>query len=91
MSGACARSSTSTKVFVNDFEVDFFWPSLGLVVETDGWRHHRTPSAQARDALRFQVHTAAGLAPLRFSHRQVKHEPAHVREILARTAARLRR
>lgn len=27
-----------TKVFVNDFEVDFFWPSLGLLVETDGWR-----------------------------------------------------
>lgn len=78
-----------TKVFVNDFEVDFFWPSLGLVVETDGWRYHRTPSAQTRDALRFQVHTASGLTPLRFSHWQVKHEPARVRRILGQTAARL--
>jgi hypothetical protein len=78
-----------TKVFVNDFEVDFFWPSLGLVVETDGWRYHRTPSAQTRDALRFQVHTASGLTPIRFSHWQVKHEPAHVRAILGTTAARL--
>lgn len=78
-----------TKHIVNKFEVDFFWPDLGLVVDTDGWRYHRTPSAQTRDALRFQVHTAAGLTPLRFSHYQVKHEPRHVREILERTRQRL--
>lgn len=79
-----------TKHMVNKFEVDFFWPDLGLVVETDGWRYHRTPSAQTRDALRFQTHTAAGLTPLRFSHRQVKYEPAHVRRILTETATNLR-
>jgi len=78
-----------TKVKINDFEVDFFWPELGLVVETDGWRYHRTPAAQTRDALRFQAHTAAGLTPLRFSHWQVKYEPRHVLNILSRTAARL--
>jgi hypothetical protein len=80
-----------TKVFVNDFEVDFFWLSLGLVVETDGWRYHRTPSAQTRDALRFQVHTASGLTPIRFSHWQVKYEAGHVRRVLERTAAHLPR
>jgi len=79
-----------TKQMVGEFEVDFFWPDLGLVVETDGWRYHRTPSAQTRDALRFQTHTAAGLTPLRFSHWQVKHEPQHVRRILAKTAGNLR-
>jgi hypothetical protein len=79
-----------TKVKVNEFEVDFFWPDLGLVVETDGWRYHRTPAAQTRDALRFQAHTAAGLTPLRFSHWQVKYEPRHVLNILRRTAAHLR-
>jgi putative AbiEi antitoxin of type IV toxin-antitoxin system/uncharacterized protein DUF559 len=78
-----------TKQMVNEFEVDFFWPDLGLVVETDGWRYHRTPSAQTRDALRFQAHTAAGLTPLRFSHWQVKHEPAHVGAILEQTVAHL--
>jgi hypothetical protein len=78
-----------TKQMVDEFEVDFFWPDLGLVVETDGWRYHRTPSAQTRDALRFQTHTAAGLTPLRFSHYQVKYEPTHVRRILAKTAANL--
>lgn len=80
-----------TKAWVNDLEVDFYWPSLGLVVETDGLRYHRTPSAQAKDRLRDQTHTAAGLTQLRFTHRQVKHEAGHVRSILARTAARLRR
>lgn len=79
-----------TKQIVNEFEVDFFWPDLGLVVETDGWRYHRTPSAQTRDALRFQRHTAAGLTPLRFSHYQVKYEPRYVRQILEKTAANLR-
>ncbi len=78
-----------TKVILNEFEVDFFWPDLGLVVETDGWRYHRTPAAQTRDALRFQLHTASGLTPIRFSHYQVKHEPAHVLDILRRTASRL--
>lgn len=79
-----------TKHMVNKFEVDFFWPDMGLVVETDGWRYHRTPSAQTRDALRFQIHTAAGLTPLRFSHYQVKYEPTHVEDVLAGTAAILR-
>lgn len=78
-----------TKVEVDEFEVDFFWPDLGLVVETDGWRYHRTPATQTRDALRFQTHTAAGLTPLRFSHWQVKYEPDHVTNILRRTAANL--
>lgn len=79
-----------TKRMVDEFEVDFFWPDLGLVVETDGWRYHRTPAAQTRDALRFQAHTAAGRTPLRFSHHQVKYEPAHVRDVLERTSKMLR-
>jgi very-short-patch-repair endonuclease len=91
LAAAAGLPTPRTKHMVNKFEVDFFWPDLGLVVETDGWRYHRTPSAQTRDALRFQVHVANGLTPLRFSHYQVKYEPRHVREILARTAANLRR
>jgi hypothetical protein len=77
------------KQLVNGFEVDFHWPELGLVVETDGLRYHRTPSAQARDRLRDQTHVAAGLTVLRFTHRQVRYEPAQVRRVLARTARRL--
>lgn len=77
-----------TGQFVNGFEVDFYWPDLGLVVETDGLRYHRTPAEQARDRLRDQAHTAAGLAHLRFTHEQVRYEPEHVVRILAQTASR---
>lgn len=73
---------------VNEFEVDFYWPDLGLVVETDGLRYHRTPAEQARDRLRDQAHTAAGLTQLRFTHEQVRYEPDYVVRILAQTASR---
>jgi Protein of unknown function (DUF559) len=76
---------------LNGFRVDFFWPELGLVVETDGLRYHRTPAQQARDRLRDQAHAAAGLTALRFSHSQVRYDPAHVRVTLAAVAARLGR
>ena len=76
--------------WVNEFEVDFFWPDLGLVVETDGLRYHRTPAEQARDRLRDQTHTAAGLTPLRFTHEQVRYEPEHVLAVLTATARLLR-
>jgi hypothetical protein len=79
-----------TKERLNGFEVDFSWPDLGLVVETDGLRYHRTAAAQAQDRLRDQTHTAAGLTPLRFSHYQVKYESARVLGVLTRTARRLR-
>lgn len=78
-----------TGQWVNEFEVDFYWPDLGLVVETDGLRYHRTPAEQARDRERDQAHTAAGLSQLRFTHEQVRYEPGYVRRILAQTASRL--
>lgn len=78
-----------TGQWVNGFEVDFYWPDLGLVVETDGLRFHRTPAEQARDRLRDQAHTAAGLTQLRFTHEQVRYEPEYVRRILAQVARRL--
>jgi very-short-patch-repair endonuclease len=75
-----------TKRWVNGFEVDFYWPDLGFVVETDGLQYHRTPAEQARDRLRDQAHTAAGMTPLRFTHEQVRYEPAHVLATLIATA-----
>jgi very-short-patch-repair endonuclease len=78
-----------TRVHVNGFRVDFFWPQLGLVVETDGLRYHRTPAQQARDRLRDQLHAAAGLTQLRFTHSQIAFERAHVKATLAAVAKRL--
>jgi very-short-patch-repair endonuclease len=74
---------------LNGFKVDFYWPQLGLVVETNGLRYHRTPAQQAKDRLRDQAHTAAGLTPLRFTHAQVRYESGYVRATLAAVARRL--
>jgi predicted transcriptional regulator of viral defense system len=73
-----------TKVWVLDFEVDFHFPDLGLVVETDGLRYHRTPSEQARAVQRDQTHVAAGLRVLRFTHWQIAYEAEYVVGILGR-------
>lgn len=74
---------------VNGYRVDFFWPRLGLVVETDGLRYHRTAAQQERDKLRDQAHAAAGLRTLRFTHAQVRFTPGHVIDTLRVVAAQL--
>lgn len=86
---AAGLSRPLTRQWVNGFEVDFYWPELGLVVETDSLRYHRTAAQQTKDMARDQRHTAAGLTCLRFSHWQVAHEPAYVRRTLASVARRL--
>lgn len=78
-----------TQCHVNGFRVDFYWPDLGLVVETDGLRHHRTAAQQVKDHRRDQAHTAAGLIALRFTRAQVRFQPAHVEAVLANVARRL--
>jgi very-short-patch-repair endonuclease len=74
---------------VNGFRVDFYWSELGLVVETDGLRYHRTPAQQAKDRIRDQAHIAAGMTPLRFTHAQVQFESRSVGETLKTVAKRL--
>lgn len=76
--------------YVNGFKVDFYWSDLGLIVETDGLRYHRTPAQQAKDRRRDQVQAAAGLTPLRFTRAQVRFEPGSVQATLAAVARRLR-
>ena len=83
-------SRPETGAYVNGFKVDFYWRDLGLVVETDGLRYHRTPARQARDRLRDQTHAAAGLTPLRFTRAQVHFEPEHVQRTLAAVKALVR-
>jgi hypothetical protein len=78
-----------TRRYENEARVDFYWPALGLIVETDGLRYHRTPAQQARDRLRDQRHMVAGLTPLRFTYEQIRYEPEQVQAILEAVVARL--
>lgn len=79
-----------TQAWVNGYRVDFYWPRLGLVVETDGLRYHRTPGQQAKDRHRDQAHVSAGMTYLRFAEAQIRYEPRRVQETLAAVATRLR-
>jgi hypothetical protein len=78
-----------TRRKVHGYRVDFWWPDLYLIVETDGLTYHRTPAQQAQNALRDQVHIAAGYTVLRFTRAQVKYEPVYVESILRAVVARL--
>jgi very-short-patch-repair endonuclease len=78
-----------TRQWVNGWEVDFYWPELGLVVEADSLRYHRTAGRQLRDALRDQAHTVAGVTRLRFTHWQIRYDPDYVAATLAAVAGRL--
>lgn len=67
---------------------DFHWPALGLVVEADGWRYHRTPARQARDNRRMQRHALAGRTAVRFSHHEIRYEAGRVEAVLGSLARR---
>ncbi|MDX6721977.1 MAG: hypothetical protein QOD44_2538 [Solirubrobacteraceae bacterium] len=69
--------------YVEDLEVDFLFPGHSLAVETDGWGVHRTRRAFERDRERDATLTRAGYRVLRFTDRQLTHEPATVVATLA--------
>jgi predicted transcriptional regulator of viral defense system len=48
---------------------DFHWPSHRLIVETDGWRTHRTRAAFERDRAKDAALTAVGYRVVRFTWR----------------------
>src|ERR671910_851310 len=90
IAAAAGLPPPETGRYVNGFKVDFYWPDLGLVVETDGLRYHRTAAQQARDRVRDQAHVVAGMTPLRFTHAQVRFEPGYVQGTLAAVVRHLR-
>jgi hypothetical protein len=69
-------------VNVGPYEVDFLWPAQRVVVETDGHRHHGTRAAFERDRERDARLAAAGHRVVRFTYRQVIHEPAFVAGVI---------
>jgi very-short-patch-repair endonuclease len=80
-----------TSVYLNGHEVDFHFPSLDLVVETDGLTYHRTPAQQGKDSERDQDHSAAGTRPLRFANAQIRDEADRAVRTLRAAASHLSR
>lgn len=71
--------------------VDFFWPELELIVETDSLRYHRTPFKQSADKRRDNRNVRSGHTTLRFAHGNIRYEPDYVRAEMRATAAMLDR
>jgi very-short-patch-repair endonuclease len=76
-----------TQVHVNGYRVDFYFEELGIVVEADSLRFHRTASQQRQDRLRDQAHFMACLIPLRFTHWQITFDADYVGETLSAVAS----
>jgi very-short-patch-repair endonuclease len=73
--------------WVAGFEVDFLFADHRLVVETDGWAHHRTRRAFERDRERDAALVRAGHRVLRFTHRQIAGDPPAVAATIAAALA----
>jgi uncharacterized protein DUF559/putative AbiEi antitoxin of type IV toxin-antitoxin system len=67
-----------TNVRIEGIEVDFVWQDVRLIVEVDGYAHHRSPSAFERDRERDAILATTGWRVLRFTYAQVTHRPAWV-------------
>jgi very-short-patch-repair endonuclease len=63
---------------VGVFRVDFLWPKQRLIVETDGYRYHSGRQAFEDDRARDVELRLLGYDVVRFTHRQLTHDPAGV-------------
>ncbi len=63
---------------IGPYEVDFLWRERGLIVETDGFRHHGNRSAFERDRARDAHLQSLGFRVLRFTHRQLSDDRSAV-------------
>lgn len=63
---------------------DFRFAGTRIVVELDGWAFHGDRQAFERDRQRDQLLTSVGYVVLRFTWRQVVHQPAKVIAVLRR-------
>jgi very-short-patch-repair endonuclease len=73
------------------YKADFLWREHKLIAETDGRGVHTTRKAFEHDRLRDQRLTLAGYTVVRFTWRQMVHEPRRVAETLRGLLARLAR
>jgi predicted transcriptional regulator of viral defense system len=66
------------RAWVAGLRVDFLFAASRLVVETDGYRYHRTRRAFERDRERDAILARAGYRVLRFTHRQLTKSASEV-------------
>jgi very-short-patch-repair endonuclease len=67
-----------TNARLHGFEVDFYWPASGLVLEVDGYAFHGNRPAFEQDRKRDQALVAVGLRVIRVTWRQLVERPLAV-------------
>ena len=77
---------------LHGYNLDFYWPELGVVVEVQGYKFHSGRAAFERDTRKGAKLAAAGLTVCYVTWRQMKEEPyavvARIAQVLARAEAR---
>jgi very-short-patch-repair endonuclease len=69
---------------VAGYEVDALWPEARLIVELDGWEHHRDRAAFERDRVRDAQLTLLGFRVVRITYRRLRDHPAEVAALIRR-------
>jgi very-short-patch-repair endonuclease len=76
---------------IGRYRLDFAWPELRVVVETDGWATHGRRQGFEDDRARDAALVAAGWRVLRVTYRRLRREPtlvaAQLSAVLAQAAA----
>lgn len=75
-------------VFIAGHEVDVLWRDRKLVVELDGFEHHRSRAAFERDRRRDEDLKLAGFEVVRFTARRMQADPEGMKTGLAALLAR---
>jgi very-short-patch-repair endonuclease len=92
--GLCRRHRLplpEVNVPIGPYTVDFVWREQKLVVETDGWEHHRDRVSFEADRARDSEMKLLGYEVIRFTYRHVLEEPERVlrtlRAVLTRSGS----
>jgi len=76
-------------VWVGPHRVDFLWRPQKLIVEADGWEHHRDRAAFEADRARDAELRLMGYEVIRVTYRQVLEDPARVARVLRASGPRV--
>jgi very-short-patch-repair endonuclease len=77
-------------LFIEGFELDFFWEAERFAVELDSWDAHRTRKSFESDPLRQEELKLAGIEMVRITGRRLARKPDEVAERLRLLLARRR-
>jgi len=69
-------------------QVDFYWPQHRVVVETDGYRYHRSRGAFRRDRRRDRLLEVEGYGHARFADEEFDDDRPHIAAVLRNLLAR---